>query len=293
VSGGSYLSSTYQIPCPPNYPNPKKCVRHPEHAFLYGNGHLNDLGTLNGGKNSQGNSINLSGQVAGWSATSSGNDAVLWNGKKTVDLGALAPIAGQDSVAFGINDSGQVVGTWGTNNPEGAFLYSNGTITTLPAPSFVGSFGCQARALNNNGQIAGVCWDASDNAHLVLWSGDSVSDLAILAPGTIAIPEALSINNSGQIVGYVGGGDGFLYSNGTLKDLGSFNAESINDTGVIVGGPSIDNAGTVQNLDNMIPSGTPYVIQDATAINTNGQIVANANDTATGQTHALLLTPSG
>ena len=30
----------------------------------------------------------------------------------------------------------------------------------------------------------------------------------------------------------------------------------------------------------------------ATAINNNGQIVANATDTATGQNHALLLTPS-
>jgi probable HAF family extracellular repeat protein len=77
-----------------------------------------------------------------------------------------------------------------------------------------------------------------------------------------------------------------------LTDLGSFQAESINDNGVMVGGPSIDNAGTVQDLNTMIPTGTPYVIQDATAINNNGQIVANANDTATGQTHALLLTPN-
>src|SRR5207245_6340337 len=123
--------------------------------------------------------------------------AVVWSGNKTIDLGALAPIAGQDSVAAGINDSGQVVGTWGTNNPEHAFLYSNGTITTLPAPSFVGSFGCQGRAINNNGQIAGVCWDTTDTAHLVLWAGGAVSDLATLAPGTISIVEPLSVNNNG------------------------------------------------------------------------------------------------
>jgi probable HAF family extracellular repeat protein len=149
VAGGSYLSSAYQITCPANYPNPKKCVRHPEHAFLYSGGQLSDLGTLNGGKNSQGKAINLSGQVAGWSDTSNGYDAVLWNAKKATDLGVLAPIAGQDSVAAGINDSGQVVGTWGTNNPEHAFLYSGGAVTTLPAPTFVGSFGCQGNAINN------------------------------------------------------------------------------------------------------------------------------------------------
>ena len=213
---------------------------------------------MSGGNNSQGDAVNLSGQVAGWSDTSSGNDAVLWNGKKEVDLGALAPLTGSDSVADGINDSGQVVGTWGTNDPVHAFLYSNGAITNLPVPSFVGSPGCQGRAINNNGQIAGVCWDTSDNAHLVLWAGGAVSDLATLAPGTISTPEALSINNNGQIAGYVGGGDGFLYANGKLTDLGSFLAESINDNGVMVGGPSIDNGGTVQNLNNLIPSGTPY-----------------------------------
>jgi len=122
-------------------------------------------------------------------------------------------------VADGINDSGQVVGSWG-NNTVHAFLYSNGTITGLPEPSFAAGLGCEARAINNNGQIAGICYDTSDNAHLVRWSNGMVTDLGTLnPPGEVAIAEALSINN-------------------------------------------------------------------------NGQIVVNATDTATGQTHALLLTPN-
>ena len=48
----------------------------------------------------------------------------------------------------------------------------------------------------------------------------------------------------------------------------------------------------MQNLNNLIPPGSPYQIQSATGINDNGQIVANAEDTATGQQHALLLTPN-
>jgi probable HAF family extracellular repeat protein len=60
----------------------------------------------------------------------------------------------------------------------------------------------------------------------------------------------------------------------------------------MVGGPYIDSSGTVQNLNTLIPAGSPYQIEDATAINDNGQIVANATDTATGQTHTLLLTPA-
>ena len=41
-----------------------------------------------------------------------------------------------------------------------------------------------------------------------------------------------------------------------------------------------------------IPAGSGFQIQSATGINDNGQIIANAKDTATGQTHALLLTPN-
>ena len=41
----------------------------------------------------------------------------------------------------------------------------------------------------------------------------------------------------------------------------------------------------MQDLNTLIPAGSPYQIQYPTAINDNGQIVANATDN-----HALLLT---
>jgi probable HAF family extracellular repeat protein len=176
-----------------------------------------------------------------------------------------------------------------------AFLYSNGTTTGLPQPSFTGGAGCQAYAINNAGQIAGTCGDTSGNLHLVLWANGTVTDLGTLGtPGTATYARAVSINATGQIAGsvYTNGGEGFLYSNGTLTSLGSFAAAAINDNGVMVGGPSIDTGGTMTNLNTLIPAGSPYQIQDATAINDNGQIVANATYTPTGQTHALLLTPA-
>ena len=48
--------------------------------------------------------------------------------------------------------------------------------------------------------------------------------------------------------------------------------------------------GTFQNLNNLIPPGSGFTLNAATAINDNGQIVANGSN-ATGQTHAFLLTP--
>ena len=127
----------------------------------------------------------------------------------------------------------------------------------------------------------------------MLWTNDTPTVLGTLGGG-VAHPTA--INNMGQVAGTsqtaAGATDGFLYSNGTMTDLGSFTPAAINDNAVMVGGQNIDSGGTVQNLNNLIPAGSGYQIQNATGINDSGQIVANADDTATGQTHALLLNPS-
>jgi hypothetical protein len=51
---------------------------------------------------------------------------------------------------------------------------------------------------------------------------------------------------------------GFLYSNGTITNLGSFLPAAINDNGVMADGPSIDSGGTVQDLNTLIPAGSGY-----------------------------------
>jgi hypothetical protein len=66
---------------------------------------------------------------------------------------------------------------------------------------------------------------------------------------------------------------------------------AINDKVVIVGGNEIYSNGTLQDLNALIPAGSPYQIEYATAVNDNGQIVAKAQDIATYQMRALLLAP--
>ena len=46
---------------------------------------------------------------------------------------------------------------------------------------------------------------------------------------------------------------------------------------VIVGGQLIYSGGTLQNLNNLIPLGSGVTLENATAINNNGQIVAGAD----------------
>src|SRR6516164_5229926 len=249
VTGNSSLSTLVPTPsCVPYHNHKPVCTEHPYHAFVWSNGTMTDLGTQGSGNFSAGEAINSSGEVAGWTDTKADVGQEASVWNGGKVTGLGVPL---DSVAAGINDSGQVVGSWG-NATTGSqpFLDSNGTITDLPEPGFVATsnLGCQADAINNNAQIAGT----------------------------------------GTALGSGVATDGFLYSNGTMTDLGSFIPAAINDNGVMVGGPYIDSGGTVQNLNTLIPAGSP-TIQYATAINNNGQIVASATGSTSG---AVLLNQS-
>jgi probable HAF family extracellular repeat protein len=287
VTGYSYLSTQIQVSCPPHqYGGQKKCFIHPYHAFLYSNGTMTDLGTL-GGNNSEGLAINLSGQVVGPADTKTGfTDSALWTGKTITDL---SPVG-----AYAINDNGVIAG--GCTDSSGSYpcLDSNGTLTRLPQPSNPAVSCGTASAINNTGQAIATCGDTSSYQHAVLWNNGTATDL-----GTFGGPQAsaAAINNNGQVAGWAqtstDADHGFLYSNGTMTDLGlNFFPAAINDNGVIVGGNEIYSGGTLQDLNNLIPPGSPYQIMYATGINNNGQIVADATDTATSQRHALLLNPS-
>ncbi len=272
VTGYSYTSNAFQVSCPPHqYGGSKKCFEHPYHAFLWSNGTMTDLGTL-GGHFSRGNSINLSGEVVGTADTTSGSDGFLWNGKKMIDLGAFYP--------SGINDSGQIAG----NCTSGPCVLSNGTFTQLPNPP---GLNCHAIAINNAGEVLGGCGDTSSYEHGVVWQNGTPTDL-----GTLGGPQtgAAAINNLGQVVGWsqtsTDADRPFLWSNGTMTDLGvSFFPAAINDNGEIVGDSAIYTSGTLQDLNTLIPAGSPQITY-ANAINNNGQIVADAGS------YALLLTPN-
>jgi probable HAF family extracellular repeat protein len=299
VTGSSTLTTLVPTPSCIPYGNHKPvCTEHPYHGFVWSNGTMTDLGTLGSGNFSAGTAINSSGEVVGWTDTNAdtGQEAAVWNGQKWTPLGLP-----QGSVAAGINDSGQVAGSV-SNVTTGSqpFLDSNGTVTDLPEPGFVATsnLGCQANAINNNAQIAGTCSGASYNrktgvttfrTDLVLWQNGTVTDLGTLSGVDNG---ATAINNNGQIIGYeiaeTGVINGFLYSNGTMTSLGSFKPAAINDNGVMVGGQYIDSGGTITNLNTLIPAGSP-TIQDANAINDNGQIAASTTGSTSG---AVLLNPS-
>ena len=111
------------------------------------------------------------------------------------------------------------------------------------------------------------------------------------------------INNNHEIAGVSVTASGYshavMWSNGTMTDLGTFGldpvGEAINNHGVIVGQSSLRawiwSGGVFQNLNNLIPPGCGFTLDNTTAINDNGQVVASGFD-APGQRHAFLVTPS-
>jgi probable HAF family extracellular repeat protein len=232
-------------------------------AFLYTNGQMQDLGTI-GGSAANANGINPEGQVVGASFVTgdTADHAVLWDGGQPTDLGTLG---GTNSQAFAINSEGeQIVG-------------SSDTVT---------------------GATDAVLWD----------SEDGLLDLGTLG-GLSA--QANAINDSGTVVGFssLSGElvtDAFVYSNEKMLDIGGLggsfaSATGVNDRGNVVGfsnttGDADVHAfiwrqkGGMQDLNNLIPAGSGWDLNTASAISATGRIVGSG--TINGQQHGFLLTPS-
>jgi len=305
IVGRSYLQQTVPVTqgCPPRH----KCFAHVYHAFLWSNGTMTDLGTL-GGTFSEARAIASTADVVGTSTLSgtafNPTHAFLDHNGHMTDLGTLG---GSCSFAYGMNDVGEVVGQACTTTNQDAFLYSGGTMIDLGA---LGALGSSADGINNSHQVVGSSEVANGSGlHAFLWSNGMMTDLGTLG-GSTSI--AYAINNAGQVVGYASPPNSsvhaFLYSGGKMTDLGVFFdssvAEAINTSGVVVGTADVLNTngtteyhafiysgGKLQDLNNLIPSGSGWVLTEATGINATGQIVCNAYNTTTGYRHAFLLNP--
>ena len=278
VVGRSYLNKVFFFPC-----GRHTCRFTQNDPFSWIAGKMIDLGTFGAMSMSEATAVNGAGDVVGGS---NGHAFLVHNGKMT-DLGP--------GTATGINGFGEIVGS-----SQGAFLISGKTRTTLPDLSSYGGGGFSgASGINNNHQIVGASDNASGFSHAVMWSNGQITDLGTLG-GTESA--AYAINDTGQVTGWAHTASEathvFLWSNGTMTDLGTFGldpvGEAINNHGVIVGqsgnGAWIWSGGVFQNLNDLIPPGSGFTLDNATAINDNGQIVADGKN-STGQEHAFLLTP--
>jgi probable HAF family extracellular repeat protein len=282
-----------------------------DHAFLWQNGVMTDLGTL-GGNLSVAHAINDVGQVVGEASTPGGEThAFLWEHGVMKDLG----IPGETSSAHGININGDVVGaSFAKNVRGGALLWSAGNRQPLGDLGPSGS-GSTAIAINDKGAVAGVSSGLSSNQGVVraiFWQSGVISDLGTLG-GLHSTANAL--NNQSFVVGWAEVADGstvaFLWQSGGMRNLGSLTissaksgsgsqAAAVNDLGQVAGSSLNSNGewhavvwenGKTTDLNGLIPRKLGLVLTRATAINNQGQIVVEQQTNPNGPSRSFLLTP--
>lgn len=147
------------------------------------------------------------------------------------------------ATALGVNDNGLVVGfVSSTQNQDQtqAYLYNGVSLTSLAGLPGGSSL---ASAINNSGIIAGAV-TMGGQPHSAIWQNQS---LQILDNSADDISEALAINSSGAVVGFLGTGadpgnhlQPALWQNGSLETLGTLGgaagrATGINDQAQVVG----------------------------------------------------------
>ncbi|WP_083960620.1 autotransporter domain-containing protein [Methylomonas lenta] len=159
-----------------------------QHAFIWQNGSLTDLGTF-GGSNATALASNASGQV--WESYTGDSESVhlLQNG---VEIQTLAP---GDQV-ISVNTNGQAI-----IEQDGDYYLlqiAPGALPTLLPGSFTSG---QPTDINNAGQIVGFYSGEGDTALLWDKNGNPIDLNTLSNASSFSLARAFSINNLGQIVG--------------------------------------------------------------------------------------------
>lgn len=225
------------------------------HAFVWDNGHVQDLGTLDKRFNLRSGAydINNLGRVVGYSITPAGGyvHAVLWLDGVIQDLGTLP--GGNQSFAYSISDSGLVAGQ--ANTPSGqmhAVLWRSGV------PQDIGTFNWDhsyAYGVNDCGQVVGALRQNTGYSRAFIWQNGAIN----IFGGDDSV--ANGINSRGDVVGTSNTEGAFLWQYGVMHRL----------------------------ADLVAPDSGGWVLNSASAISDDGKItgfgIYNAG------VHAFLLTP--
>ena len=281
------------------------------HAFHYAGGVMTDIGTL-GGPNSWGRAINEHGEIAGasdcvtsWPAPTD-PQSFLWRSNQLIHVRTYPfvntndyPTPRYSCEAFGVDEEGRICGgtfLWATAERFWGYVFEDANTNFIHETNemqVVGSLGVSLSpsahsgffGMNDVGQAVGWSYLGSNGApyHAILvssiggrWRSSTYSnewettntfmlDLGALN-GTNGNSYATAINNRGWVVGCAATASGtnhaFLWREGVMEDL-----------------------------NDLIPPGSGWLLIGATNINDHGEIVGTGR--YQGQTRGFLLQNNG
>ena len=193
--------------------------------------------------------LNNADQVSGWTGGGEGgNQGVFYDGTKTATF--TVPGNTNSPSAGGLNNLGQIVGSYAARDGQHGFLYTGGPFTSSSSyrDIDVPGQGTYPQAINDFGWIVGT---ATSPTGLQAFLYDTTGFHMLQVQGWRDITP-MSINNSGEVVGYyidisLGGTRGFLYKDGVFTTFVAPGSRStvltgINNLGDLVG--SYDSIGT-------------------------------------------------
>ena len=258
-----------------------------EHAALWRDGVVTDLGTLGGDNSNVDFPVkNDAGLIVGFAQTS------------TID-----PL-GENFCVFSCTPSGGACN--GSNQSCRGFRWRNGVMDPLGT---IGGNNSAALGANNRGLVVGVAENSTQDPNCippqvldykaVVWRGGAIHELPVVAGDAIGV--AIGVNDYNQVVGgsgMCGSGPGIgpisihavLWQNNSVTDLGSLGgagnniAYAINNRGQIVGASDLpgDNTGHAFLWQKGVMTDLGTLAGDfssaAFGINDNGQVVGLSCD---------------
>jgi probable HAF family extracellular repeat protein len=276
----------------------------PVHAFVYIDGAMHDIGVLPGDIQSIAYGLNNKGQAVGISVSAEGKiRGFLYSNGLMQDLSTF--VQGMYAIPRAINDKGEVTGYTDTSS----FVYRNGAVTNVPGVCPT----CRPLALgiNNRGDVVGYGPNQNGNYVAFIYSKGATTEVSISPDFSGGFSSAVHINDRSDIVGFVGSGKGYIYSQGTAKllsglpdaVLGGTGVTSLNNNGVATGyndffslpegatrraviyvnGQALDLLSLIRNNEGW------NLLYVANAISDVGHIVGIGR--INGSYHAFLLTP--
>jgi probable HAF family extracellular repeat protein len=295
------------------------------HAFLYSDGGMQDLGTLIGGSDSYATALNDSGQVVGYGGINGMGQqfpeiyqGFIWDKGGMRSLGALfCPCSFNDrygaSGAYAIDDEGRIGGD--SETVRGSWVLHAVFWRDLALQDVGGGagdwsisriFGLSLKGVAVGDYAVGAGQLNVFDRQATLWRNGNHLALGTL-PGD-ASSTALAVNQRGMVVGWSGTSDGsvshaFLWRGGSMRSLGGLQPGANSAALAIdVGGEAVGwsdaadgtphavlwGAGGMQDLNQIIPEDSGWVLTQASGINQRGEITGTGIHD--GQTHAFLLT---